>query len=443
MIIFLGFIICITYAVVNNKVEIIKNHNQFLKNGYERSFYEAVNYLNDVDNLLAKVQITRLPKQNINIFAHIWHSSSSAHDNLSSLPYNHNLIAKTLKYLSQTSDFSYAMMNKSIDNENLTESEWETLSNLKIYAANLNDEMNTILTDANVSEKIDWEHLASENLSGSAINLSGSMQNVRKQFQEYGELIYDGPFSDHIQNINPKMLEEKDEINKINALEKAKRILYEQNIKSIEYSGETTTKKNMVAYSFTAKNNNDEEIYLEITKKGGYPLLMLSEPPKIFADNKIDTEKAIAIAKKFLAANNFSDMKESYYEQFENFLTINFTPYTENIIMYPDLIKVKINLATEKISGFETLGYLTMHCVRKPNNSALSLDSAEELLPVGFEKMSTKRCVIPLDSKKEVFCYEITGKFNSDKFIIYINEDSGKFEKIYRLIENERGTLAE
>lgn len=440
MIIFLGFIICMTQVIVKNKAGLIKNHSQLLKNNYEHSFYEAVNYMNDVDNLLTKVQLTKLPKQNINMFAQIWRSSSAAHDNLSNLPYNHNSIMKALKYLSQTSDFSYAMMNKSIDDEDLSAEEWETLNNLKTYAQNLSKEMDTILTDANVSEKINWDALAQENFDKS--NLVGSMQNVNKQFQDYGELIYDGPFSDHIQNLNPKMLVGKTEVSKLDALEKAKKILLrtQNEIKNIEYSGQVTSRKNLPAYSFTAKNNDDEEIYLEITKNGAYPLLMITAPTEKISENKINSQEAITTAKKFLADNDFINMKESYYERFENYLTINFAPFENNLIMYPDLMKVKVNLANGKISGFESLGYIMMHCERQPNEPTLPYQLLDELLPIGFEKLSTKRCVIPLDSKKETFCYEVIGKFNENKFIIYINNDSGKFEKIYKLIENERGT---
>lgn len=170
---------------------------------------------------------------------------------------------------------------------------------------------------------------------------------------------------------------------------------------------------------------------------------MITAPTEKISENKINCQEAITTAKKFLSDNDFINMKESYYERFENYLTINFAPFENNLIMYPDLVKVKVNLANGKISGFESLGYIMMHCERQLNEPTLPYQLLDELLPIGFEKLSTKRCVIPLDSKKEIFCYEVIGQFNENKFIIYINNDSGKFEKIYKLIENERGTLAE
>ena len=441
LMIFLSAILCLTFVTLNNKSKLIASHKQFLENSYERSFYETVNYLHDVENLLSKVQLTQLPNQNINVFAQIWRSASAAHDNLSTLPYNYQLISKVLKYLSQTSDFSYAMMNKSIDNKELTQEEWKTLNDLQKYAKDLSQEMEDILTSSNVYEKIDWDKLMDENLSGSAYVLSGSMQNVSKQFQDYGELIYDGPFSDHIQNIAPKMLEGKTEITKSEGLEIAKKILSDLDIKNIEYSGETTTKKSMVTYSYLAKNNDDGQIYLEVTKKGGYPLLMISEPPKNISDNKISNYEAIKIAKNFLNENNFTDMKESYYEQFENFLTINFAPFIENVIMYPDLIKVKVALDDGEILGIETTGYLNSHTERELVSEEISIEEARENINENLEITSERKAVIPTKWKSEILCYEFQGKVNDKEFLVYINVETGKEEDILVILNTPGGTL--
>ena len=71
------------------------------------------------------------------------------------------------------------------------------------------------------------------------------------------------------------------------------------------------------------------------------------------------------------------------------------------------------------------------------------MDLVEDLLPDEFEKNKINECVVPLENGKEVFCYEVTGIYKQEKFLIYINQESGKFEKIYRLIENQRGIIVE
>ena len=136
-------------------------------------------------------------------------------------------------------------------------------------------------------------------------------------------------------------------------------------------------------------------------------------------------------------------MHENYYEETEKYLTVNFMPIKNNIIYYSDLVKVKIDLYAKKIIGLEALGYLNMHCEREKNFFGIDMDLVEDLLPDEFEKNKINECVVPLENGKEVFCYEVTGIYKQEKFLIYINQESGKFEKIYRLIENQRGIIVE
>ena len=223
MFLILSFILVLSLIVVRDKKNIFDRHKQVLKNNYECQFYDTVNYLDDVKNLLKKVELAKIPRQNIIFFAQIWHSASMAHNNLSGFPCNHELISRVLKYLSQTSDFCYTMLNKSIENKNLSNNEWQKINDLKTYADNLSFEMNKILNEDCVAQKISWDKLilANENNNTEDKNkFDASMNDVKKKFQEYGELIYDGAFSDHIKNINPKMLINEQEINKLEATEK-------------------------------------------------------------------------------------------------------------------------------------------------------------------------------------------------------------------------------
>ena len=121
MFLILSFILVLSLMVVRDKKNIFDRNKQVLKNNYECQFYDTVNYLDDVKNLLKKVELAKIPRQNIIFFAQIWHSAAMAHNNLSGLPCNHELISRVLKYLSQTSDFCYAMLNKSVENKNLSD----------------------------------------------------------------------------------------------------------------------------------------------------------------------------------------------------------------------------------------------------------------------------------------------------------------------------------
>lgn len=431
--------------ILRDKKILFERQGQALKNNYECKVYNAGNYLDDVSNLLAKVELAKIPRQNIIFFAQIWRSATVAHDNLSSLPYENDLLAKILKYLSQTGDFCYAMLNKSIEEKNLSDDEWQKVNKLKNYAQDLNHEVNKFLNQNCLDEKICWNSLLLKNDYENQKKFSVAINDVNKKFQDYGELIYDGAFSDHIKNMKPKMLIDKKQINKLQAKNIVKKIFasnYLNNLKEI-MSVDEINKKNMSVYVLDVIDDKDQKFYFEITKSGGYLLLMLGEPKETKLDNKLEVKQGIKIAKEFLNANNFFDMQENYYEETENYLTINFAPVKDNIIYYSDLIKVKIDLYNKQIIGLESLGYLNMHCERKKDFLNIESDLMDNLLPDSFEKINVKECVIPLETMQEAFCYEITGIYKQEKFLVYINQENGRLEKIYKLFENERGVIVE
>ena len=87
---------------------------------------------------------------------------------------------------------------------------------------------------------------------------------------------------------------------------------------------------------------------------------------------KISQEEANQIGKEYLETKGFNNMKETYFMKIGNIVTINYA-FEDNtvklnesgIIVYPDLIKVKVALDNGEVIGLETTGYLNNHYERK------------------------------------------------------------------------------
>ena len=62
--------------------------------------------------------------------------------------------------------------------------------------------------------------------------------------------------------------------------------------------------------------------------------------------------------------HGFENMKETYYLKQDGIVTINYAYNQDGVIMYPDLIKVKVALDNGEILGIETTGYLNNHTQR-------------------------------------------------------------------------------
>ncbi len=425
------------------------NYRQYLQNRFQESFYEATTYVDNMENLFTKVRLTKTPDQSAPLFAQLWREASSAQENLSELPYDHNTISKALKFLSQASDFSFSMINKAIEGFELDREDWDKVAQLQKYAKILSDELNKIKQEINDGNRIDWEEIergGEESLAkGNAKMITGSFSEISKQFEDIPTLIYDGPFSDHIERMQPRMTRNKKKISKEEGKKIVEEFIGKDKIKTIKQTGETDTKVEhtipVYSYQVVLKDQEDPTISIDITQQGGHVLWMLNYTEKESSKDNISLEEARKKAEKFLEDRDYPNMKASYYEKVDGTVVINFAPYKDNVIMYPDLIKLKVSMDDGEIIGFEALGYIMMHHDRKLPEIKISQQEAREKITKDFRVTNVNMAVIPLESKREVLCYEFKGEFDSQPFLIYINAESGKQEKILQILQSKNAVL--
>ena len=134
-------------------------------------------------------------------------------------------------------------------------------------------------------------------------------------------------------------------------------------------------------------------------------------------------------------------MKETYYLKQDGIVTINYA-YTQNdVVMYPDLIKLKIALDNGEVLGIETTGYLNSHQERSLATPKISIEEANKNLNKNLEIISEGLAVIPTEWKTEIQCYEFKGKVDDTEFLVYINSENGREEDILVIINTPNGTL--
>ena len=138
-------------------------------------------------------------------------------------------------------------------------------------------------------------------------------------------------------------------------------------------------------------------------------------------------------------------MKETYYLKQNGIVTINYA-YNQNsengmVVMYPDLIKVKVALDDGSVLGIETTGYLNSHCTREIPQDIITEEKAKEVINKELEILSTNLAMIPTEWKTEVLCWEFKGKVDGNEFLVYINAETGKEEDILVIVNTPEGTL--
>ena len=184
---------------------------------------------------------------------------------------------------------------------------------------------------------------------------------------------------------------------------------------------------------------NDENINISISQKGGHVIYMNTN--REVNSEIISQEEATEKGKNFLAEKGFPNMQETYYVTQEGVTTINYAYVQDDVIAYPDLIKVKIALDNGDILGIETTGYLNNHTERDVSNVQISSEKAKENLNSKLEITSERLAIIPTEWKSEILCYEFTGNVDDKQFLVYINAENGREEDILVVTDTGSGIL--
>lgn len=410
----------------------ISNENQ-----YNRAFHELVGYVDNIDVLLSKTQLTKSPAQLAKLSSDIFRQSAEAKSCLGQLPTSEVQLDNTSKFLSQVGDYTYVLSQSMINGEEISQQEYEDLASLAEYAANLRDTLSSIEEQIYSGEiRIsDTRSKKRGNVADAAgNNILEDLEDVEKSFEDYPSLIYDGPFSEHIVNREPEMLKNASEVSQEQALSKAEELIDSRELVFQSLSENTA----IPSYTFV-HDNDDNQISISVTKKGGYILSYLNN--RNVDGEQLDIQEATQKAAQFLQKNGFYSMQDSYYEKSGGIATINFAYTQDNVTCYSDLVKVRVALDNGEILGLETKGYLMNHTERELSAPSMTTEEAQAKISTNLEVKATRLALVPKDSMREVLCYEFTGAFNDRNFIIYVNANNGREEEIFLLIESDEGVL--
>ena len=430
-----------------NLYERSRAYNVATENNYNMAFYELVDYVQNVKTYLAKSLITTDDKHGAETLTHVWREANLAQTYLAMIPMESQELENTEKFLNQVSEYSYTLSRKNIDNIDLTGDELNNLKNLYSYSVDLSNVLNQLSEDLS-SGRVTWKELKKDGNAIFAQQVSNISQDsfgaLEENFHEYAGLIYDGAFSEHLTSTEKKGLV-GDLIDEKTAKKKAQDFIGKDQIKEIK-SFELSENTDIEAYAFGITTHENENITISISKIGGHIIYMNSD--KNVETQIISDEEAKSKAKEFLDSKGFANMKATYYINQGGISTINFAyeqKYDDNqsVIMYADLIKVKIALDDGSILGIETTGYLNNHYNRTFVVPKISMEDAKTKLNTDIEITNQRLAMIPTEWNTEIFCYEFQGKIDEIEFLSYINVETGEEEDTLVITNTENGTLTE
>lgn len=403
-------------------------NDRVLESNYQRAFYDTVTKVDNMDLNLSKALATKDSGAMQKYLVDLAINSELAENDIQQLPLKDENKFYTTKLINQIGDYSKYLNKKIIDDKEITDSDYSSLQRLYEHNLALKNALQVM------REKMGSEFAFGEMIKGDNIVLSNFNQ-LENLSVEYPELIYDGPFSDgkdrkDIKGIDGEQISDKLALQKFNA------IFSDYDLVNVRTAGNATS--NIECYNIQGEKGGNL-LYAQISKKGG-KLIMFAYAGSCNAKN-YQQDAAIDKASAFLNKNGLADMKAVWVNLSNNVYTINYASEIGDIIVYPDMIKVRVCAETGMVIGLEATSYYTNHTNRLPSAAAITKKQAENKVSANIDIDTTRLVIVPVGENTEKLCYEISGSFDGSTYYVYIDAISGRQVEMFKVVKSSEGTL--
>ena len=396
--------------------------------GHQQAVSQLLNSLDQLEAALEKARYLPEGAMRQTLAADIWKESQVASSALSSLPLKDRRLEQVETYLSQVGDYAYYLMRTAAYSRT-NQDEWDTLCSLTDNAAAFLKEID------HLKEQLDTDTLAFQSIIAPTATkdpISESLSVVNDEFPEYASLIYDGPYSDHVSQRTPKGLDGQASLSPQDAFEKAAALMQ---VSPEQISLDYTTHGQIPSYGFSCGT-----VSCAISKQGGMVLSLVDS--RALGQANLSAQQAVEKAQAFLATAGFANMIASYHMVYEGICTINFVSIENNVVAYPDLIKVGVALDDGSVVRLDAAGYAMNHHKRNFPAPAVTAEQARATVPNSLTIQKEHQCYIPTTGYDEVLCWEFVCKTEDDTHtLLYVNCENGQVENLLLLLEGENGTL--
>lgn len=392
----------------------------------QKAFYETCELTEGMSVNLRKLLVAGDAGQMQQLLGEISRQAQGASGNLALLPMGEETISSTLKFINQAGDFAASLSVRLAEGGDATEDDYRTLAALSESAAAFSIGMSQLLARMESGEAV---------LDGSAANGDESLYPLTQPATEYPTLLYDGPFSDGARGGELKALEGAAEI----GVEDAQRSLtaFFDHVEKVEFTGESNIPA--PCYEFTLSANG-YPLSAGVTKQGGEVLYALCSAD--VTEINYTAEQLLDTARAFLLSRGYGPMEMSYYSRYDGILTVNYAAVQNDVVLYPDLVKVQLSMRDGTVIGLEAANYLMNHVQRTLELPVLSETDAVAHLAPNLTPLTTRLCVIPVNAG-EALCYEIRATDGADTFLVYVDAMSGAERELMQVVRDDSGSLVQ
>ncbi|WP_155477794.1 germination protein YpeB [Heliobacterium mobile] len=438
------------------------------ENHYQRAFNELSTNVNNMELEMSRLMASNSTNQTVTGLTEVSRQANQASANMGQLPLATLLLSRTNQFVNTVGDFSQNLAERKVDaNTSLTVEEQSKIRDLHKQTAFLRDELNKMGEQLN-TRQLTWVDLqrqsrmqeqkgskqqtawydrlwnkvlatvAGQETETQAPPILANFQFVETELQKYSPVEYDGRYSEQIK-ITPRGLG-SGQITQEQAVQIAQSWIGQPYLDGhqINVTGEGKAAIPSYGISVVAKDNpNQNKINMDISKTGGHVIYMLKDRP--VGTPTITRDDAAAVARDYLARRGFNNFEVTTVEEYQNIAVVTVVPKEGNVSLYPDKVKVRVAMDDKEVIGYDGTAYLTFHHNRNLSQPAISREDARRRVSSQVAVTGDKLVLLAKDNYQEILCWEFNATRDNMNYLVYINAQNGREEKILRVETTNAG----
>ena len=281
-----------------------------------------------LDPLLSKSLVASSPKQQVFYLTEIWSRATASQGALGQLPFLDINLSASRKFLAQMGDYAYSLAKQVAGGREMEEDQRKQLQNflrqVKEYTGTLQE------TEATMAQKnFRWTSAITRpwtktaRAAADADHFQGFV-DMEQRFQGLPALVYDGPYSDHLELQKPKGLTGA-KISRQEAEKKAEEFVRQGSDGSYRIDTTDDINGKIEGYSVALDGKNRPGIIrVDLSTQGGHVLSMLNS--RKVETTSLSNREAEERARGFLEKRGFRDLLATYAKNEDNTRIIVFVP---------------------------------------------------------------------------------------------------------------------
>lgn len=395
---------------------------------YSRAYYDLLDGASDLGITLRKIGVSNSPRMQQSLLYEAWGSANLAENSLAMFESNDDGILQAQKFVNQLGDYSHSLARRVSNGEKLSVEEREKLIKMGDMADVYMKALRQIQTELDNGKMFVGE--------GGALEVfSTAFSEFAEPSFAYPEMIYDGPFSDSLENRDAVAIS-GEQIDTAKGEQFIADYFDDYDIDNVEFIGEGNGDIATLNYSLTI---DGREGFVQLSKNGGKLVAFnIATGDDVQQTVKQDAgptcqQNALSFAKRL----GFENMQVVWSASVKGECCINLAPVKNGVILYSDLVKVKVRERDSRVIGLDATHYAFNHRERNIPTPAITAEQAAKSLSI--PSVSDGRlALIPLHGTREILTYEFECEQDGTYFV-YIDALSGDEANILYVVDDSMG----